>query len=124
MCVTDLYGRVNISWDPLPCHLQNGADITGYIIQYSLTSSSEARNFSTSSSDRQEICRQEPGGPSECIMPSNLITISVVNTVQVAASNSYGVGPFSDPVITPAAPNVHSMLLVLFNHISCTMGIQ
>ena len=24
--------QFNISWDPLPCHLQNGADITGYII--------------------------------------------------------------------------------------------
>ena len=27
-------GRVNISWDPLPRHLQNGADVTSYTIQY------------------------------------------------------------------------------------------
>ena len=27
-------GRLNISWDPLPCHLQNGADIIAYTIKY------------------------------------------------------------------------------------------
>ena len=36
--------RLSISWDPLPCHLQNGGDV-GYIIQYSLADDSEVRTL-------------------------------------------------------------------------------
>ena len=70
----------------------------------------------SSNSGRPDICRQEPGGPYGCIMPSDLITISLVYTFQVAASNGYGVGPFSDPIIAHAAPNLHSMLLSFLLH--------
>ena len=41
---SDPFGhRLNISWDPLPCHLQNGADITGYS-PYSCSISSSLLN--------------------------------------------------------------------------------
>ena len=87
-------GKVNISWDRLPCHLQNGADITGYIIQYSPTSGGEAQNVSSA----QMICDQESGGPYRCLIAGSLFIPTQTYTFQVAAINSYGVGPFSDPV--------------------------
>ena len=90
--------KQNISWDLLPCHLQNGADITGYIIQYSPTSDGEAKNISIS--DNRGDCDVESGGRYSCLLPSSsLFTQRVPYSFQVAAVNSYGVGPFSDPVI-------------------------
>ena len=62
--------RLSISWDPLPCHLQNGADITDYIIQYNLTSTNETRSISTS--DDRLSCKQEPVGPYRCHLTSSL----------------------------------------------------
>ena len=46
-------GRVNISWDPLPWHLQNGADISGYIIQYTHLPAGQSENISTTINIRQ-----------------------------------------------------------------------
>ena len=88
--------QLSISWDPLPCHLQNGADITDYIIQYNLTSTNETRSISTS--DDRLSCRQEPVGPYRCYLTSSLLLEDQMYTFQVAAMNGYGVGPFSDPV--------------------------
>ena len=91
-----LNSRLSISWDPLPCHLQNGADITDYIIQYSLTSTNETRSISTS--DDRLSCKQEPVGPYGCYLTSSLLLEDQMYTFQVAAMNGYGVGPFNDPV--------------------------
>ena len=94
-CITG--DRVNISWDLLPCHLQNGADIIDYTIQYSLTSGGEAWN--ASSSDRQFVCTQKPRSRYTCRVAATLLELYQTYTFQVAARNSDGVGPFSDPVI-------------------------
>ena len=91
-----LTSRLSIYWDPLPCHLQNGADITDYIIQYSLTSTNETRSISTS--DDRLSCKQEPVGPYRCYLTSSLLLENQMYTFQIAAVNGYGVGPFSDPV--------------------------
>ena len=86
----------NISWDLLPCHLQNGADITGYIIQYSPTSGGVAQNIS--SSDSRVDCSVESGGPYRCLLPYSLFATGVPYSFQVAAVNRYGAGPFSGQV--------------------------
>ena len=91
-----LKSRLSISWDPIPCHLQNGADITDYIIQYSLTSTSEVKSISTS--DDRLSCRQQPVGPYSCYFTSSLLLEDQLYTFQVAARNGYGVGPFSSAI--------------------------
>ena len=87
--------KLNLHWDPLPCHLQNGADITGYTIQYRPTSGGEAQNVSST----QMTCGQESGGPYRCIIAGSLFNPFQMYTFQVAAINDYGIGPFSDPVL-------------------------
>ena len=100
MCVgPSLYqGQSNISWDPLPCHLQNGADIidNDYIIQYTLLPTGEPTNIS-SSNNRLE-CHQDSGGHYSCVAHSSLFTFGVAYSFQVAVRNIYGVGSFSNPV--------------------------
>ena len=91
-----LKSRLSISWDPIPCHLQNGADITDYIIQYSLTSTSEVKSISTS--DDRLSCRQQPVGPYSCYFTSSLLLEDQLYTFQVAARNGYGVGPFGSAI--------------------------
>ena len=86
-------GRVNISWDPLPCHLQNGADITSYIIQYTHLST---LRITSSRSDVQ--CSEECGGLYSCVVAESLIPSNQVYSIQVAAQNTYGQGSFSDPI--------------------------
>ena len=103
----DPNSRLSISWDPLPCHLQNGGDV-GYIIQYSLAGDSEVRSISTYTtepyysntveSDNRLSCTQEPVGPYRCYFTSSLLLEDQMYTFQVAAMNGYGVGPFSDLV--------------------------
>ena len=88
--------QLNLHWDLLPCHLQNGSDITGYIIQYSLTSGGEAQNVS--SRDSRLHCRQEPGVHHGCTISSSLLLDHQTYNFQVAARNRYGVGPFSSPI--------------------------
>ena len=55
-------GRVNISWDPLPCHLQNGDNIRDYIIQCTNLPDGQPKLI-YSSTDSKVECHQEPGGP-------------------------------------------------------------
>ena len=91
-------GRVNISWDPLPCHLQNGANISGYIIQYTMLTTGV--RTSISSSDRRLECHRESGGPYSCVIAVSLPIADVAYSFQVAAQNIHGVGSFSNPVTT------------------------
>ena len=98
-------GKVNISWDPLTCHLQNGADIS-YVIQYTHLLTGQLANFSHS--HRYVECRQEPGGPYSClasISSSALFIYGGTYSIQVAAQNVYGVGSFSDPIIATIGSN-------------------
>ena len=98
-------GRVNISWDPLPCHLQNGADVTDtdYIIQYTSLTTGVPRNISVS--DTGVDCLQESGGPYSCVIATGKHFISgVTYSFQVAAQNIYGVGSYNNPVITVRYP--------------------
>ena len=91
-------GRLNISWDPLPCHLQNGADVTVYSIQY--TRLPDGGPNIIVSTDRRVECRQESGGPYSCLAASSLFIPRVTYSFQVAAQNSFGVGSLSNSVIT------------------------
>ena len=93
-------GRVNISWDVLPCHLTNGANIRGYIIQYSHQSSDE-RSISTSDNSLKQACNlSNYNHRHSCLLPesSGLLQRGVRYIFRIAAQNTYGVGPFSDPV--------------------------
>ena len=91
-------GKLNISWDPLPCHLQNGADVTVYSIQY--TQLPDGGPNIINSTDGKVECRQEPGGPYSCLAASSFFISHVTYNFQVAARNSFGVGSFSNSVIT------------------------
>jgi hypothetical protein len=91
-------GRVNISWDPLPCHLQNGANVTGYTILYTHLSTGVSTRIS--SSHRNLHCNQEIGGLYSCVILAEwLIPSNQAYSIQVAAVNNYGDGLFSDPII-------------------------
>ena len=89
-------GRLNISWDPLPCNLQNGADIN-YTIQYTRLLDGTLRNISTSNSKLQ--CHQVAGGLYSCLADSSLFitTAGEIYRFQVAAESRFG-GSFSNPV--------------------------
>ena len=114
VCAASPGDMINISWDPLPCLLQNGADITGYIIRYSPTSGGEARNVSSA----QMTCGQESGGPYRCLIAGSLLFIPTqIYAFQVAAINSYGNGPFSDPVNASLSSN--GTILILYKHVLC-----
>ena len=88
--------RTNISWDPLPCCLQNGDDIFSYIIQYTHLPNGTPRNIS--SSDRE--CHQEAGGPYSCLADDSLFVTrpGEIYSFKVAAESARGVGSFSNPV--------------------------
>ena len=90
-------GRVNISWYPLPCHLQNGADVNGYIIRY--TRSSTGMTTQITSSHSSVNCSQEVGGPYSCVVTeSSSISSNQSYSFQVSAQNNYGDSSFSDPI--------------------------
>ena len=95
VCVGQARSRLNISWDLLPCHLQNGADISDYIIQYHPTSRGEAENVS--STDERVGCRQF-GDHYSCLSASTFLTFEDSYTIQVAAINIFGIGAFSEVV--------------------------
>ena len=90
-------GKLNISWDPLPCYLQNGADVRFYNIQYTQLPGG-GPNIIVSTDSRME-CHQEPGGPYSCLAASSLFILRVTYSFQVAAQNSFGVGSYSNSVI-------------------------
>ena len=88
-------GRLNISWVPLPCHLQNGADVI-YIIQYTNLTNGVATNIT-----RGRVCSQVSGGPYSCLALMSWFISGVTYSFQVAAQDLFGItGPFSDPVTT------------------------
>ena len=89
-------GGVNISWDPLPCHLQNRADVNDYIIQY--THSSTGMTIRITSSHGSVDCSQEVGGPYSCVVAESLIPNNQTYSIQVSAQNNFGDGSFSDPI--------------------------
>ena len=88
--------RVNISWNLLPCHLQNGADITSYIILYTRLSTNVTTRISSSS--RNVECSPEFGGLYSCVVATLLIPNDQAFSIQVAARNNNGDGSFSDPM--------------------------
>ena len=96
--VKQLQNRLNISWDPLPCHLQNGVNITSYTIQYTHLPNSTPRNISIS--DSRLKCHQIAGGPYSCLAGRVLFTTTPgeIYRFQVAAQSVCGVGSFSNPV--------------------------
>ena len=89
-------GRLNISWDPLPCHLQNGADIIAYTIQYTQLSTGVAATVSNRHTSF--LCGQESGGPYLCRVVYTFFSRNQTYTFQVAARSNKGVGSFSDPI--------------------------
>ena len=95
-------GGVNISWEPLPCHLQNGANVARYVIQYTNLSTGVSTNISIASSVGRIECHQEPGGPYSCVVcvRASLFIPGVTYSFQVAAENMNGVGSFSNSVTT------------------------
>ena len=111
-------GRVNISWDPLPCHLQNGADITDndYIIQYTCLSTGVTAVIHSFHSDVQ--CSQEvDGGPYSCVVAESRVPSNQAYSIQVAAQNNpYGEGSFSDP-INVTLPVSSMCYLIIYNYI-------
>ena len=100
-------GKVNIFWDLLPCHLQNGADITSYIILYTRLSTGVTTRISSSSGSVE--CSQELDDLYSCVVATLLIPNYQAFSIQVAAQNNNGDGLFSDP-INISAP-VSSMYL-------------
>ena len=92
-------GKVNISWDPLPCHLQNGNNVAGYIIRYTQLSMG-AGVANTIVPNNKLICSQESGGPYSCLIAAESLFIPrMTYSFQVAARNGFGVGSFSNSVI-------------------------
>ena len=118
-------GRINVSWDLLLCHLMNGADIRGYIIEYSHTSG-DKRNVSTSDIQIRTPRHPEYDHRYSCSLSgsSRLLQHGVTYTFRVAAQNRYGVGPFSDPVlgmigITSIVIITANTVVVIVNIIIC-----
>ena len=132
-------GRLNISWDPLPCHLQNGADISGYIIRYTQLSTGEASQISYLHTSF--LCGQESDGPYTCRVAYTFFrSQNQTYAFQVAAQNIEGVGSFSDPITKFISSTMSifqgidpSLLLILLynlfnmfsdNTTACTTHIQ
>ena len=111
-------GKLNVSWDPLPCHLQNGANIRDCIIQCTMLPAGRPKII-YSSTDSNVECRQEPGCPHSCQTASSFFSPCVIYSFQVAAQNSFGVGSFSTPVhIMYSSQGKYSnyvLLLILLN---------
>ena len=95
-------GRFNLSWDSLPCHLQSGADISGYIINY--TQLSTGTTTRVSNHHASFLCDQEPGSPYSCRVANSLFKPNQMYSFQVAAYNSHGDGSFSDPITADSIP--------------------
>ena len=92
--VFDQNMRLSISWNPVSYHRQNNGHNISYIIRYSIADIDEVRTISTS--DGRLSCTQEPVGPYRCYLTSSLLLEDQMYTFQVAATNGYRVGPFSN----------------------------
>ena len=112
-------GRFNISWEPLPCHLQNGADISGYTIQYSPLPNGVVTTISHHHTSF--LCGLESGDPYSCWVANSLFRPNQTYSFQVAARNSHGEGSFSDPVSVESVPIPISQGIVANNHSCCYM---
>ena len=99
---------------PLPCHLQNEVNISGYIIQYTHLPTGVSRNIS--SSDTLLECHQEPGGPYSCLVRSSFFIPGVTYSFQVAVDNVHGIGSFSDPVTIIMYGSQGKFLLLILLH--------
>ena len=105
------YGQLNMSWEIFPCHLQNGADITYYVLQSNRTLDGYVKNTSTRNNpELRRKCGVWTGGHYICSMPAtNLFASPFVYSFQVAAVNSYGeLGPFSNELFWDT--DIQSML--------------
>ena len=128
VCIENLSNdptRLNISWEPLPCHLQNGGRITSYNIRYRRASDSDNQARVISNTDRRLDCVQESNGPYRCI--TKVVTYSSTRLqqnqeyiFQVSAVNGHGFGPYSDPVSATPGILIHNGKLNhgshIFNH--------
>ena len=110
-------GRFNISWDPLPCHLQNGADISGYIIQYTQLATGVAIRISNR--HPSFLCGLESGGSYSCRVANSLFRLNQMYSFQVTAQNRHGDGSFSDPVSVESIPIPIPQGIVANNHGCC-----
>lgn len=113
VCARQVSGRINITWEHLPCHLQNGASVTRHIIQYS-HSEQETINITVPARQSTELtvtdsnnnviirmdCSTEFGSQHliQCVSNPTIVIPGRVYIIQVAAVNMYGAGPFSDPI--------------------------
>ena len=103
------YG-LNISWNLVPCHLHDGADMYGYRIRYSLvsnrTSSHSMVTISTTERHDGVDCHAERRDSFTCLLSAQ--PLSIVDReqyqFQVAAANRFGTGPFSEPInVSPSS---------------------
>ena len=72
--------RITVQWGPVDCIHRNG-DITGYLVQYG----SETTVFA-------------PGGSSGGFYDIIGLISTTAYSIQVAAKNSVGTGPYSSPI--------------------------
>ena len=95
---------ITVQWEMVPCIHHNG-DITGYSVQYTEGGSTQTMSVSGDSS----------GG---MVTISGLSPITLY-TVQVAAVNSAGTGPSSDPVMITTPESMYSLLTLLIITLFC-----
>ena len=75
--------RITVQWGPVDCIHRNG-DITGYLVQYGLYGS--------------ETAVFAPGGSSGGFYDIFSLISTTAYSIQVAAKNSVGTGPYSSPM--------------------------
>ena len=97
----------------LPCHLQNGANISGYTIQY--TQLSTGVTITTSNHHPSFLCGQEFGGPYSCLVANSMFNTNQTYSFQVAARNNEGIGSFCDPITKSIPVTTHQGIDLVIN---------